>query len=281
MKEVILTKGLPASGKSYWAKSMLENFPGKYKIVCKDDIRAMLDDSRYSSANEKFVVKVRNTLILQILEHGQSVLVVDTNLNDVHELDIRKLVDDKAEVKIQDFTDVPIETCIERDLKRIRSVGESVIRGMYMQYLHKYPEQHDSNLPRALVVDLDGTLAIHRGRSPYEFERCGEDEVNLPVLSVLQRFKSTHALIFLSGRDDSCRELTENWLLYKANIRVDRLYMRATGDKRKDSLVKFDIYETFIKDKFHVDFVMDDRDQVVHMWRNLGIPTFQVNYGSF
>lgn len=281
MKEVILTVGLPGSGKSYWAKSMLEKFPGKYKIVCKDDIRAMLDDSRHSSANEKFVVKMRNMLILEILEHGQSVIVADTNLNNVHEFDIRKLVDDKADVKIQDFTDVPLTTCIERDLKRSNSVGESVIRGMYMQYLHKYPEQQDSKLPRALVVDLDGTLAIHRGRSPYEFERCGEDEVNLSVLSVLQRFKTTHTLIFLSGRDDFCRELTENWLLYKANIRVDRLYMRTTGDKRKDSIVKLELYETFIKSKFHVDFVLDDRDQVVDTWRSLGLNCWQVNYGNF
>ena len=281
MKEVILTKGLPGSGKSYWAKSMLDKFPGKYKIVCKDDIRAMLDNGRFSHANERFVVKIRNMIISQILQNGQSVIAADTNLNDVHELDIRKLVDDSAEVKIQDFTKVPLEVCIENDLKRFTSVGEAVIRGMYMQYLHEYPAPQDSKLPRALVVDLDGTLAIHRGRSPYEFERCGEDEVNPAVLSVLHRFKSTHTIIFLSGRDDSCRKLTEDWLEFKAGIKVDKLYMRTTKDSRKDSIVKSELYENFIKDKYHVDFVLDDRDQVVAMWRRLGISTFQVNYGAF
>jgi hypothetical protein len=58
--------------------------------------------------------------------------------------------------------------------------------------------------------------------------------------------------------------------------------MRGTRDVRKDSLVKFEMFVSFVKDQFEVDFVLDDRDQVVDMWRNeLHLPCFQVNYGNF
>lgn len=41
-KRVIILKGLPGSGKSTWAKEQLEKYPGRYKRICKDDLRAML-----------------------------------------------------------------------------------------------------------------------------------------------------------------------------------------------------------------------------------------------
>jgi hypothetical protein len=57
--------------------------------------------------------------------------------------------------------------------------------------------------------------------------------------------------------------------------------MRKTDDNRKDCIVKKEIYETFIKDKYNVLFVMDDRNQVVNMWREQGLTCFQVADGNF
>jgi len=137
MKKVILTKGLPGSGKSTWAKEMVNKFPGRYKRINKDDLRAMLDDSKHSKDNEKFILKVRDTLILLALNEGKDVIIDDTNLASKHEEHIKQLVRGIAVVNIQDFTEIPIETCIKRDLKRFNSVGEKVIRDMYNQFLFK------------------------------------------------------------------------------------------------------------------------------------------------
>jgi len=108
MKKVILTKGLPASGKSTWAKEQLQMYPGRYKIVNKDSLRAMLDDGKYSATNEKFILKARDELIMLALSAGYHVIVDDTNLHPKHEMAIRELVKGMATIEIQDFTDVPL-----------------------------------------------------------------------------------------------------------------------------------------------------------------------------
>jgi len=68
MNKIIMLKGLVASGKSTRAKEQVENNQ-KMKRVNKDDLRAMLDNSRYSKANEKIVIATRNTIIQEALSN--------------------------------------------------------------------------------------------------------------------------------------------------------------------------------------------------------------------
>lgn len=65
MITVTILKGIPASGKSTWARQMLDEHPGMYKRINKDDLRAMLDNSYWSKGNEAFVLKVRDILIIE------------------------------------------------------------------------------------------------------------------------------------------------------------------------------------------------------------------------
>ncbi len=73
---------------------------------------------------------------------------------------------------------------------------------------------------------------------------------------------------------------TMKWL-NDNGIKFDDLYMRFTNDSRIDSIVKQEIYEMCIKDKYNVLFVLDDRDQVVNMWREQGLKCLQVAEGNF
>jgi hypothetical protein len=57
--------------------------------------------------------------------------------------------------------------------------------------------------------------------------------------------------------------------------------MREYGDQRKDSIVKAEIFDQEIRGRYHVVAVFDDRDQVVRMWRSLGLTVFQVAEGNF
>lgn len=59
------------------------------------------------------------------------------------------------------------------------------------------------------------------------------------------------------------------------------LFMRATGDHRPDSVVKLELFNKFVRDNYHVRFVLDDRNSVIGMWRSLGLDAFQVNEGNF
>jgi predicted kinase len=277
--QVILTKGLPGSGKSTWAKAQVEKYPDRIKRVNKDDLRDMLHNGRHTKPNERVVEKARDALILAIVESGFDVIIDDTNLAPRHFEHITQLVKGIAKVKTQDFTDVPIAECIKRDLRRNRSVGEKVIRDMYARHLlvTADPPMHDPALQSCIVVDLDGTLAIITDRSPYDAANCDRDELNVPVADIVAKYEH---VVLCSGRQSEHRSQTEAWLT-KHNIRYDELLMRATGDQRQDSIVKEELYRDHILGRWNVLFVLDDRQQVVDTWRRLGLTCMQVAPGDF
>lgn len=118
-------------------KKMIDENPGLYKQINRDELRLMFDNGFFSNVNEKFIKKVRNQLILTSLDYGFNVIVSDTNLSEKVVSQIQNLIHGKAELIIEDFTWVPIDVCIERDLKRSNPVGEKVIRDTYNRYLNR------------------------------------------------------------------------------------------------------------------------------------------------
>ncbi len=271
-----MCKGLPASGKSTWAKEQ------QAKRINKDDLRAMFDNSKWSSYNEKFVLKMRDLLVVEALLGGNNVIADDTNLHPKHETRLKQLAkENKCGFEIKDFTDVSVEECIKRDLKRSNSVGEKVIRDMYNQFLKPKEDQYvpDRTLPRAFIFDIDGTLAIMGDRSPFEWSKVGSDTRNEVVYLVLRWLQPENKIIILSGRDEVCRKETEKWLKDN-NIKYEELFMRPEGNTEKDSIIKKGLFD-YIKTKYNVLGVFDDRNQVVEMWRSLGLTCFQVADGNF
>jgi adenylate cyclase class IV len=57
--------------------------------------------------------------------------------------------------------------------------------------------------------------------------------------------------------------------------------MRKTGDNRPDNIVKKEIFDSNIKNNYYIEFVLDDRNKVVKMWRELGLTCLQVADGNF
>lgn len=136
-----------------------------------------------------------------------------------------------------------------------------------------------TGLRRAIICDIDGTLAHMGERSPYDWHRVREDTTDQVVIEVLRRFDD-HEVILVSGRDAICRRETVDWL--KENrIPFHHLFMRPERDSRKDVEIKQEIYDNEIKGKFSVTLVLDDRNQVVKMWRDNGLKCLQVAEGDF
>lgn len=282
MKKVILLKGLPASGKSTWAKETLRQHPGAYKRINKDDLREMLDGGHWSKGNEQFVLRQRDALILAALAEGRHVIVDDTNLHPKHETHIRALVKGQAEVEVK-FFEADVEECVKRDAARANPVGAKTIRQTHRQFLAPKADVYvpDPALPPAVICDLDGTLALLNGRSPYDASRCEEDVLNAVVAGILSSLVDPRpAVLLVSGREDRHRAQTERWLA-RHGIAYDELHMRPAGDSRRDAIVKREIFDREIRPRFRVQFVLDDRDQVVEMWRGLGLTCLQVAEGDF
>lgn len=293
MKTIVILKGLPASGKSTYAKKLVAENPNMYKRINRDDLRFMFDDYKFSKGNEKFVKKIRDVLIMEALRDGKHVIVDDTNLSPKNELRIRQLAKEysnetghQVTVKVKEF-EVDLEECIRRDLKRARSVGAKVIRQMYKQWKggekkgRVYAEQN-GELPKAIVCDLDGTLSIIHGRSPFDGSKCEQDLPNWPVINLVKNYRKLgYKIIFLSGRQGEFQKETEAWIA-NHEIEYDHLWMRAPKDSRKDSIIKRELFEENIQGKFYIEFMLDDRNQVVDLWRKeLNLPCFQVYYGDF
>lgn len=280
MKKVILTRGLPGSGKSTWAKNLIDSNPNSYKRINNDDLRKMFDNKQYSQNMEKFIKKAVDALVLLALEEGKHVILDNTHLAESSINRIKELVKGKAELIIEDkFLDVSLETCIKNDLKRFDSVGKDVIIKLYEQHIKKtnYIIQ-DKTLPNAIIVDIDGTLAHMKERSPFDWGRVGEDECDEIIKSIVNNYNNN--IIIMSGRDDSCRDLTIKWL-EDNNIKYDLLLMRTKNDCRKDSIVKQELFDNNIKNKYYIEYVMDDRLQTVNMWRSIGLKCLQVQEGNF
>lgn len=311
MPKLIITRGLPGSGKTTKAKAWVAEDPIHRVRVNRDLLRIMLHGGQYiepsldTEGTEKTVQRVRNAIIAHQLKWGSSVICDDTNLPQRVARDLRRLADShSAEFEVWDLTDVPVEVCIERDAQRTGSahVGEGVIRRMALMIKgrpHPLPlpdesELHDKidivpyvppigNVPEVILVDIDGTVALMCNRSPYDETRVCDDRPNVSVIQMVHRLHSTGVgVIFCSGRTDACREATEKWLAEHVSIEYQALHMRKAGDMRKDSVVKMEIFDQHIRlQRVRVVGVFDDRNQVVEMWRTLGLTVYQVADGNF
>jgi len=134
---------------------------------------------------------------------------------------------------------------------------------------------------KAVIVDIDGTVAKRTGRDPYDYSRVNEDlPKNDVIMAVASLWKAGFKIIFVSARDDSCFEETYEWLCRYCPPFV-KLYMRKSGDTRNDGVVKREIYEKLIEPEYDVKLVFDDRQRVVDMWRSIGLTCLQVDYGDF
>lgn len=281
MQKVIILQGLPGSGKTTYAYELIDKYPGKYKRINKDDLRAMLDHSQWSKKNEKFVLHVRDGLILDALELGYDVIVDDTNFNPVHIETIKKEVEGLAEVEVK-FINISLAECISRDTCRVKKVGEKVIREMADKYLSK-PSSSSSDLyipntfkRKAVIFDIDGTLALNKGtRSPFDWHRVGEDTLNFPVYHAYELYQNgEYDILIFSGRDSVCRSETITWL-ESNGIKWNKLFMRAEKDNRKDSIVKKEFFDQ-VRDEYNIEVAYDDRLSVCRMWHKLGVPLFRV-----
>lgn len=143
-----------------------------------------------------------------------------------------------------------------------------------------------------VVFDLDGTLAIneHRlhfiQRDPKDwdafFAACSQDAINPAVLCALDAHElAGHRVEIWSGRSDQMRAETVAWLEMHCIDPSMLTRMRSAGDHRPDVILKQGWLSDARVTRHAPDLVYDDRDVVVAMWREAGVPCFQVAPGEF
>jgi hypothetical protein len=256
--------------------------------------------------HERAVTYATDAAVGALLSTGHSVICDDTYLPQQRARGARRMAERHgATFKVVDFTDVPLDVCIARDAERIeqgeRGVGAEVITDMYNRFLRgrtyplPFPEEPEAaipapdlyvpnfTLPPAVIVDLDGTVALNTGgRSPYDESRVKEDTPNEAVVKTVQALHSGgYNILFVSGRHDTCYDDTCDWLNENVYLNDYELFMREEGDNRKDSIIKREIFDAKIRHNYNVMGCIDDRQQVVDAYRAMGLTVFQCAPGDF
>jgi predicted kinase len=197
------------------------------------------------------------------------------------------------------------------DSTRSKPVGRKVLDKQFSQFTKLMEKHHhelqpdfvrppldyfsfkdviDSSKYPVVICDLDGTIADNSHRPSYGFDvkLIRKDAPIQPVIDIIndhyissyrEEYKSNSSVIFVSGRTDDYYGETFNWLVEHTKIQPKdiTLYMRKSGDFRKDTVVKREIFFNEIQPHHSVWFAIDDRPSIVNMWYNLGIFCLNVN----
>lgn len=141
MAQLTICRGLPGSGKTHYALAELASRPrGTLARSCRDTCRRHVFATRYQPDSEQFenlVTTLQHAQIRAALRAGCDVICDDTNLYPEHcQALMRLAIDCGCEWVIQDFTAIPLTTCIERDAARDLDtrVGARVIREMHAKH---------------------------------------------------------------------------------------------------------------------------------------------------
>jgi predicted kinase len=287
--------------------------------INNDDIREELNGGTFDHATwtpkfENKVRKLRFERMTEALKAGEDIIVDNTHLNTKTLANLKTWLKQNFPhviVEEKNFCDVPLQVCLDRNAARVAR-GE---RGTTPEVIHKMakeagllfltpPYPIDWELPWTIICDLDGTLARIGKRSVYDCSQCDLlDTPNLHVLNLLRTYQDAATLTnskvgylsygyphvskihFFSGRTDNYKVPTTNFLLKTCGFDVVNdpyfeMVMRKTGDSRHDEIIKKEMFDFHIKNKYNVFVIVDDRPRVVRMWHSLGLPVFNVGDGT-
>lgn len=302
MKTLTILRGIPASGKSHFSASL----PSSEKVVNKDSIRQMLGYNEFDKSIESMIERIQTDMITDLLKRGYSVVVDNLNLQQSIITKLNRIAQEVGDVQVNEvYFPIDVEEAVRRNAERNRLVNpvpESVIRDLHKRFknikisdpIYYSPKQQvkleqDFALPHVVICDLDGTLCLFDRNEKNAYDRDFEnDKLNDTVSLILSNLiamkrSGVEKIIFTSGRNNKFRDVTLRWIMSKqlCDVYEFELYMREEDDVRGDEIVKREMYENHIKDKYYVDFVLDDRNKIVNMWRSLGLTCLQVAEGDF
>lgn len=292
MSKILVLQGPPASGKSTFARKFVKSNLD-WVIVNRDSLREGRGEY-WIPSQEDYISDLEEFSVRAAIKRGYNVIIDATNLNPKTIDKWNKLAKEtNSFIEFKEFY-IPFKEALERDKNRERSVGEKVLKRFYQQYYYdrylkedikldnRYIKQQDKTLPKCIVCDLDGTLCLNGGRNPYDLTRVLADKPNDPLIDLLRILSGSVDVIFFSGREgtEQCRQDTAKWLNDNVGIPY-QLYMRKEKDYRPDEVIKKELFESEIYNKYYCIAVFDDRQKVIDMERSEGLLSCQVYYGDF
>lgn len=241
-----------------------------------------------------------------VISMGHNIVVDRMNFNKEQRnryLQIAKAAGYETEIIVfHESQETCLYRCMHRDGHPTIKTREDALKALHFFFSH-YERVEDSEAdvvtriwpdilkPKALICDLDGTLCnidhrlkwmkTEKKHYPQFFAGIKDDTVNEWCRDLLTNFSSSHSVVLCSGRGKEYYDMTYEWLVKNEINYFDRLLMREKGDFRKDNIVKEIILDFEILTRYEPYFMIDDRQQVVDMWRKRGYTCLQCAKGNF
>lgn len=290
MKQLIILVGPPGSGKSTLAKQYEAD---GYVRISQDDQGKV----GHHMAFELAMMKEQNIVVDRMNFSRQQrapYLAIKAAGYETHIVVIHVPRSECfARMKIRlDHPTIKDESAANSALNTFFSKYEKPLEGEADNIKFVYP---GGPKPSAIVIDLDGTLCnldkrLHHVRPtpPAKknwkafFDELENDEPHAGVLELVHHFLAAGVtqVVFASGRPDDYKRKTSDWLK-KYVLPTDKLYMRCRGDHREDFIAKEIILDFEILTRFTPLFFVDDRQQVIDLWRRRGFTALQCAKGDF
>ena len=295
MPKLIITCGVSGSGKSTYASELVKQ---NWIEINRDWWRFKLftdgvqDWSKYKFTKERETAVTEQCFIAfhMAVHLNLNVVVSNTNLNKKDHTYWRT----KAEEAGYEFEVVYFPVTLAEALKRGKkrgalSVGQDVLFDQWQKWLTitnapKYAPNEFK--PKAIILDIDGTIALTNGRSHFDYtDEVLTDTPRMDVIELVDTYANTLGaeIICVSGREDSCRYATQQWLDTHC-VENTELCMRKTGDSRCDTIVKEEIFWSDLEPCFNIVAAFDDRPRIIRKWKDIGIPlvvSVQKDYKEF
>lgn len=320
---IILLCGISASGKTTWAKEYLKNNQNsvivsrdilREKYFPNNGIKRILSfqlEERITSIERKLVLK--NALL------NKDIIIDDTNLRQKYLKEWISIFEkEKLDWKIEIF-DVSLEEAIKRNSTREEKVDEYVLRNQYRIFssnkkdilnmknniftnphpndmkveipkidkpvldIVPYNRENLKKLPLAVIVDIDGTIALTGNRDIYDYSKVDVDIPRMDVVKVIKSLEEQNIkIIIFSGRKLQAKDKTIQWL--KDNlIPFNEIYLRNNEESNNncsDIVAKYRMFNE-VRDKYDFIGAFDDRPKVTRLYQELGLTTFFVGeYGK-
>ena len=296
-REIIVLQGPPACGKSTYARE-LHKQNQNYVIVSRDNIREARGDY-WIPAQEDYISAIEEYQVRTALDMELTPVIDATNLNPKTLEKWERIGSEMGAFVNVIEMDVPsYDEALRRDKNRERPVGAPTMKKFYSQYYPHLMEEtrymkEFTNKPKAIIVDIDGTISLRGPRHIYEYKKVCLDKPDFRLTTFLREIlnETEYEIIFLTGRDEECRDITIEWLeehfysQFWTNMGVPeanwKLYMRKHGDNRPDFEIKREIYKEKIEPWNDVIAIFEDRDQCVDMWREEGLLCLQPVRGNY
>ena len=300
MATLTITRGLPGSGKTTWARAAAGRGPGQPRRPAPHAARRPLGAGLGRGAGHR----------------APSAPQVDALLRGGRQCDLRRHQPARhgscasspswpsargATFAVRDFTDVPLEECIAP--RRRCGTARPGRRGRDPRHAPALPRrpalplplpvlkpragvayEPPPDAPAAVLVDIDGTVALIDGRSPYDMTRVARRHAaTTPVIAAVRAMHAAgHGIVFCSGRTDDGRDATAAWLDEHVGVPYDgaahaRHRRPAQGHGRQAG----DLRPGDPRPLPHRRRSSTTAQQVVRMWRALGLTVFQVADGNF